>query len=306
MKMNQFTLAILGTLFGFHAAAFESRLPSFLPPYFRSVFDNANGQLMFDGQRETNGVTQFVYSIGSKEALSVENMKGDAPACRAAFKNIEAHLNLTIATNSGDFTEITETELHAELRLTNMSQSVFVFVLPGAVTIWTHSTSLSATSQIHPDFQKIRTCVNRQRYEDALSEGNVTMGQWGKSIHSYERDLMKVGKMGDAMIVLKNLLVTSPFDYEAHLDYMDRAPALPDATNSARVVLKNAELQDQISRAAGFLGVKPPTMDDIPLLSTNDTGLVVVLIPLPPCNPWLLEEAAKVYERITDIPVRFR
>ena len=78
------------------------------------------------------------------------------------------------------------------------------------------------------------------------------------------------------------------------------------ATNSAKAVLKSAEQLDQISNAAGFLGVEAPTLEKIASLSTNDTGFEVVLIPIAPCNPWLLGEVASTYERITDVPVKIR
>src|SRR5262249_47784545 len=81
---------------------------------------------------------------------------------------------------------------------------------------------------------------------------------------------------------------------------------LPAVTNSAKVVFKNAEEADQITEAARILKIDPPDTNAIPLLSTNDTGLEVVLIPLAPCNPWLLDDAARLYERITDVPVKIR
>jgi predicted Zn-dependent protease len=306
MKLFSFLFAILGTLFVSSAMGAELRLPSFLPGYYRPVFDDGKGRFAFFKEQETNGVSQFLYSIGRNEVLSVENVKGDGPACRAAFNNIVAHLNLSIQTNKGVFVEVTETELHAEIGLTNMSQTVFAFVLPKGVTIWTHSTSLISPRQFHPDYQQIRSLANRQRFEDAMREGNVSMGAWQKSIHSFSKELLKAGRKRDGIAVLKNLVSTSPFDYEAHLDLIENAPDSVDATNSAKVVVKNAEDQVQISRAAGFIGIEPPALDKFPLLSTNDTGMEVILIPLPPCNAWLLDDAAKVFERITDVPVRIR
>jgi predicted Zn-dependent protease len=71
-------------------------------------------------------------------------------------------------------------------------------------------------------------------------------------------------------------------------------------------VFKNAENRKLIDRAAKALNMSPATLESIPLLEKNETGLQVVLIPLSPCNPWLLEEAAKTYEQITDVPVKIR
>jgi predicted Zn-dependent protease len=87
---------------------------------------------------------------------------------------------------------------------------------------------------------------------------------------------------------------------------MQNAPSSASATNSAKTVFKNAEDEDQILTAAHFMGIEPQTIDAFPPLATNETGLQVILIPLSPCNPWLLKESAKVFERISEIPVKIR
>jgi predicted Zn-dependent protease len=284
----------------------ELRLPSFLPDYFRPAFKSSSRSLALADQRHTNGVTQCIYSIGANEALSIESFKSDAPGCRAAFNNILAHLDQVITTNRGTFIEITETELHAEVTLTNVSQTVFVFVLPNAVNIWTHSVVPKARRQLLLEFRNIRAMANRQRYEEALREGNVSLGQWHDAMHDYANDLLMAGNKSEALSVFQNLLATSPYDFESHLQFIENTSDLIAATNSARAVFKNAENSYQISRAAGLLGIKPPNIEAIPSLSTNDTGLAVILIPLQPCNPWLLEESAKLLERITEVPVSIR
>jgi hypothetical protein len=71
-------------------------------------------------------------------------------------------------------------------------------------------------------------------------------------------------------------------------------------------VFKRAEDFDEISKAARFLGIEAPNLGKLTALSTNDTGFEVILIPIPPCNPWLLDEAVRTYERITDVPVKIR
>lgn len=288
------------------AAAGDLRLPSFLPDYYGPVFHSKRRPLTLVTQRETNGVNQCLYSIGSDEVLSIENIRGDSPACRARFNNILAHLDQIITTNKGAFVKITRTEFHAEVVLTNMTQTIFAFVLPHSVNVWTHSTATEAASHFHPVFQDILGFVNRQRYEEALKEGNVAMGQWRSSIHDYAEHLLKTGKKAEALVVLHRLLATSPFDYEAHLELMENTPDLMAATNSAEVVFKRAEDCDEISKAARFLGIAAPNLGRFTVLSTNDTGFEVILIPIAPCNPWLLDEVVRTYEGITGVPVKIR
>jgi predicted Zn-dependent protease len=184
--------------------------------------------------------------------------------------------------------------------------SIFVFLLPDSITVWTRSVAPGTQEQFRPGFHELLTLANRQRYEEALREGNVSLGYWQNSIRDHARGLLAAGNTNEALRVFKDLLTTSPFDYQAHLEFLENTPDLVAATNSAKVVLKSAEQPDEISQAASFLGLAAPTLEKMPLLSTNDTGFEVVLIPIPPCNPWLLDEAARTYERITDVPVKVR
>jgi len=287
-------------------SATASQLPSFLPEYYAPVFSGNDRPWVLRAQRETNELKHFLYSIGQNETLSVDDIRGESSVCLSRFNNIRGHLNQQITTNAGAFVEVTETEFHAEVVLPKVTRSTFVFLLPDSVTVWTRSTAADAGKQLRPGFQEILALVDRQRYEEALREGNVDMGHWQTSIHNYARGLLASGHTNEALLVLTNLLMTSPFDYQAHLEFIESTPDLAAATNSAKVVLKNAEQFDEISKAAGFLGVEAPTLEKLPLLSTNDTGFEVVLIPIPPCNPWLLDEAARIYERITDVPVKIR
>jgi predicted Zn-dependent protease len=287
-------------------AAGDLQLPSFLPAYYSPVFSSKGVPLVLRAQRETNGVSQFVYSLGANEALSVENFSGESPACRAGFNNILGHLNQVIATNGGAFVEITETELHAEVMHSNVTQTVFAFLLPHSVTIWTRSAGPGSSGQFGSGFQEILSRVNRQRYEEAFKEGNVSFGQWQKSCHNYAGELLKAGNTNDALIVLQNVLATAPFNFEAHLALIENTADRAAATNSAKAVFKSAEDQGQITKAARFLGVEAPTLEKIPPLSTNDTGFEVVLIPIAPCNPWLLDEVAATFQRITDVTVKIR
>ncbi|HYG21134.1 MAG TPA: hypothetical protein VEH04_00020 [Verrucomicrobiae bacterium] len=287
-------------------SAAELRLPSFLPDYYRPVFTSRTSPLVFVNERETNGVTQFLYSAGANEMISIESVRGDVPACRTTFNNILGNLNLAITTNKGAFLEITETELHANVVLTNVTQELFVFVLPHSVHVWTCSTLPKAPAHFPPDFSKLLSLVKRQRYNEALIAGNISMGHWQNSIRKHALALLEKGEKEEALVVLKNLLATAPFDYEAHLAFMENTSDLTAATNSAKVVFKNAEDPSQISKAGSFLGVETPTLDKIPVLSTNDTGLTVVLLPIAPCSPWLLEEVASTYQRMTEVPVVVR
>ena len=304
MKLRIIVLIVAAA---FQFASAQTYLPSFLPVYFAPAFSTEKNIFRLVKQSETNGATQYIYSNADDSlALSVENIVCDKPRCDAIFNNLLGHLNQLITSNQGTFAEISTTEVYADVTLTNAAQTILAFILPSSVQIWTFSSSPTQPVQRGIDFRTLLGWINRQRYEEALRAGNVSMGHWQKCVHQYAMELLKSGKTGDALIVLKNLLTTAPFDYEAHLEFMGNAPDSISATNSAKTVLKNAEDQGQIVQAAHFMGIKPQTIDSFPPLATNETGLQVILIPLHPCNPWLLDEAAKVFERITEVPVKIR
>ena len=305
LKLNLCTLAFFVSLINTGMAE-DVALPSFLPGYFAPVLNEEGARPLLLEERETNGVVQCIYSIRRNEVVSVEKIAGDAPACRAVFNNLLGNLNQLMTTNDGAFSQVTDTEFSARLMLTNKTQEVLAFVMPHSVNVWTHTTLLGAVSQFHPDFQNILSLVNRQRYEEAFKDGNVEMGQWQKSIRSHAGQLFATGKKAEALVVLSNLLATAAFDYQAHLQFLENAPDLSAATNSAKVVFKNAEDFDEISKAARFLGIPQPHLDKFAPMATNDTGLEVILIPIAPCNPWLLDDVARTYENITGVPVKIR
>src|SRR5687768_14891029 len=87
MKRILFGLILILSMAKAEVLGAELRIPPFLPEYYRAVFASSDQPLVFVNQHETNGVTQFAYSIGRTEMLSVEHFKGETPACRTVFNN---------------------------------------------------------------------------------------------------------------------------------------------------------------------------------------------------------------------------
>jgi hypothetical protein len=134
----------------------------------------------------------------------------------------------------------------------------------------------------------------------------MSMGRWGAQVRAHAERLRATGNAGQALTVLRNLLATSPYDYEAHLELAEMISGSPDARTSAATVLRNAERPELRNRAAVLLGTPEPAPEAVPALDKDQPGLRVVLVPLPPTDVRLMQEAAKIYERITDVPVTIR
>ena len=306
-KMKTYLVVLITFLTLTQAVEGTTKMPRLLPGYYSAAFDLGSKQLIFINETDVNGVDTAVYSTeGQSSLLSVERVKCDSPVCKAILHNILNHLNTTIKNNSLRFVEITSSEAHVELVDGEVTRHIFIYILPSSAQIWTYSTVETGDEQIASKFKLIQRFTNRQRYEQALSAGNVEMGHWTDQIYDYANELFEQGSKTEGLSVLKNLLATSPYDYEAHLDLIKNTDDSVAAANSARIVFKNAEDSKFIEQVAKYLKKDLANLNSIPLLSENETGLQLILIPLPPCNPWFLDEAAATFRRITDVPVKIR
>jgi predicted Zn-dependent protease len=281
-------------------------LPVFLPAYYAPAFDVGGKQLKVVSQTSTNGVDQVVLSTANESiALSLENIKCDHPQGKAIFNNVLIYLNGTVSSNAGRFVEITDSEFFTEVAESNVSKHVFTYVLPASVQIWTYIAPTNLNYDFSNTFKLIRGFANKQRYQASLGD-NVSMGHWGKQIHEYATQLISAGDEKEGLQVLEDHLLTMPFDYQAHVEFFQKTGNTMAATNSADIVFKNAETPELINHAAEFLGKQIPSFSDIPALDEKETGLQLILLPLPPCNLQLLNEAADCFERITGISVKIR
>jgi predicted Zn-dependent protease len=306
-KMKTYLVGLTAFLSLIQTAMGTTKMPEFLPGYYSPAFTVGSKQLIFVNETDVNGVdTAFYATEDGSLALSVESIKCDTPGCKALINNSLNYFNTLMKSNPGRFVEITDSEVYVELVQDKASQYIFVYALPSSVQVWTYGTAAPGNEQIAPMFKLIRSFANRRRYNKALSEGNIEMGHWGSQIHDYANQLFAQGSKAEALAVLKNLLATSPYDFAAHMDFIKNTDDSAAAAESARIVFKNAEDRKLIEETATYLKKDLADLNSIPLLSANETGLQLILVPLPPCNPWLLDEAAATFQQITNVPVKIR
>lgn len=278
-------------------------IPSFLPKYYRPIFE----EFVFVKSSTTNNVEQFVYTWNDQSlALSVENIESERPTSEAIINNIALFLNNELQNKKGEFKTVTQKEVYAQVHEDQFEKFIFAHAIPRAVQIWTFTTLQNKKHNINGYINLIKSLANKQRYELALSTGNVSMGFWGSEIYDYATELFEIEKTEQGLKILKNLLATSPFNYQAHLDLFEKTKDQETSKNSANIIFKNAEDAILINKAANYLGINAKTLKSIPILDRKETGLQLILIPLAPCNPWLLKESAKTYEKITGMPVKIR
>lgn len=295
-------------------AAQNVQPPQPLPPYYDPIFRIGDMWMSFAEHALQNGVDGYEYKTPDGAiTMDIELIKCNRSTCPAYYDNFFKAINGQFMGPGSAYKKITPTEMSFVAIKENRPVVSFVFRFRSSILINSYEidfTKISARKTDNIDmearFERITAIADRQRYEEALAAGNIAMGAWGPSIHRHARRLLKAGKKEQGIKVLRDLIATSPANYEAHIDFMNNAPDPASARSSAETVLRNAEDRALVAKAAAYLGRALPQLEDFPYLKRGLTGLQVILIPLPPVDASLLQASAKIFEKITDIPVKIR
>jgi predicted Zn-dependent protease len=283
----------------------DRAVPSFLPSYFGSALQVPGVPLHLADHQQKDNQSRYVYVSDDQVVnLTVESLKCDSALCETVYQNAARYIDGQVTDNIGEFREANGTEFRADWQTGLSSNFLFCFKLPSFVLFWSYSTRLDRAFDVAALFSNVKALVDRLRYEDALRAGNVEMGHWDVQIRRRAEALLNDGRKAEALGVLQQLLATSPSDYQAHLEFMENTKDEAAARDSARTILENSEDPILLAKAARFLGITEPSIEALPLLSKGERGLQLILIPLPPCNVVFLDEAAKIYEKITDVPAK--
>jgi len=306
MKKIQLMILLLASIF-WHSTAGCLELPAFLPNYYLPAFEINGQQLTLVDHFVKDGADQYLcFSKDKSLALLVENIKCDRPRGIAILNNIIGNLNDRLKSRKGEFVDITKKDIHVHMFDDDKEKVLFAYILPSGVQIWTYVVQSSGKYQVARQYRIIRKFINRQRYEEALREGNVSMGFYGSEIYEYADTLLRDGKKKEGVEVLKKLIATSPYDYRAHMEFVKNSDDPEAATNSLRIVMRGTEDPRMIAEAAGSLGTRLMTFETIPFLNKDERGLQVILVPLAPCDLTILEDVSKTYQNITNISVKIR
>lgn len=285
----------------------SSAVASDFPEYFAPVFENNGQRLKFSSKSEKDGFKEYLFfTTDNTLGLSIIKHECDRPRGAGILENIIYKTNDNLKNKKGEFIEINKNDMHAEMVEGNILKSVFVYVLPKGIQIWTYSRNSDARHDVRPQFNLVKNFINKQRYSEALLEGNVSLGVWGAEIYEYACRLSQEGKKKEHIEVLEKLIAASPHNYRAHMDFAENTDDRKAAAGSAKIVMKGSEDPKLAARASKLLGLEQITFASIPILEKGETGLQLILIPLEPCDISLLKDAAKTYENMTNIPVKLR
>ena len=279
-------------------------LPSFLPLYFTQALGLSDLGLRLVDRIEQEKHSRYTYTNADHSiSLTIERLGCDATSCNALFDNGRAYLNKVATEKAGRFELATETELRASWHARPDDNSVFGFRVPGALLLWSYASRPKGTLALDARFEALRGPIDRLRYDKARTLDNVEAGRWAAPSHRHAKHLLAAGEVEAAETVLSSVVIADPSNYEAQLDLAGATRDSTTARNSARAAYTNAEDPVLLARAASRLGLQEPTLPGVPMLTSGQTGLQVFLVPLPPCDLRLLDEAGALFQKATDIPV---
>jgi len=288
------------------AKSAEPSLPAFLPSYYLPLFKLNDSWLEAEGHQNQNNIDQYAYTSSDHVvSIIVGNAPCAASVCETVFNNFLKTSNQQATANSGSFSLVTPNEYRSEWKIGGAENFLYVSRLSDSLLIWNYSTRAGGQAQsVDQYFNDVHAQINRQRYEQALAGGNVEMGRWNVSLREHAEQLLKDGHKQEAVAVLNNVVATAPTDYLSQMLLAANTSDASVAQNSARVIFRDAESPELISKSAKLLQQTDPASVRPPLLSKGERGLQVILIPLAPCDLGLLAQASETYTGITKIPVK--
>ncbi|MBL4800904.1 MAG: hypothetical protein JKY45_03350 [Emcibacter sp.] len=294
---------------------------SFVPQYYSEILKIDGQSLRLNSQSKEGQTQQLEYTDADGNVrIIIQHTPCDRVQCDALFNETFQKQNLWLSpkqtqaimdksTGHGKFLSVLSNEFVSiwqenAFAKADFASNLAVFSkLPNGILIWTRFSEQAQKLEHEPYLTNLRAALNRQRYEEAMKLGNVEKGRWADSSYQYARHLLSHGQISEALKVLKHVIVWAPFHLNAHLDFAENSPN-ERGRASALAVWENTENPQMRARAAIILDRKEMPLASFPLLSHEMRGLQVVLVPLPPCDIQLLEEAGRLYTKSFQVPVQ--
>ncbi len=287
--------------------SFADDLPAF--------FDSLKYESFFPGDFKTwklnakiseEDLTSFQWINENNHELKLKFRIASPTTIQNIYGSFANEVDELIKKKGGQILKVSEFLAVVLLNDSESNQSInILYGTPEGAYLWKYMFPKSYKFNFEDYIGKVSLSAGEHQYKTAFKLGNVIMGRWGNPIHEYAKILLQTSD-SEAETVYHHLLRTSPFDYEAHVEFISLTKDKDKKIESAKIVKRGAEEEELLNTAAQILNEKIPSLDFYPLMSKKDAGLKVILIPLSPCNPWLLKEIADTYESITTIPVVVR
>lgn len=282
-----------------------------LPEFFEKIQQEAffpNGISEWKLQKNIEGENYFLlqWENLSKHEITLKYREATPNTIQAVYQGMGEEIDKSIKQAGGNIVMVNEFFAVILINDTQFKHSVnLIYGTPEGAYYWKYKVPNTFETDYKNYIADITLVARKHQYDVAFKYGNVVMGRWGGPVHEFSKLL--AGKNDPrATDVYKQLLQTSPSNYEAQIEFTSITENENEAKQSALIVERDAEDENLLNTAAKILNKDIPTISSYPVLNVKDKGLKVILIPLEPCNPWLLDQISKTYEKITSIPVVIR
>jgi predicted Zn-dependent protease len=282
-----------------------------LPEFFKIIKQEAffpNGINEWKLQKNTKGENYFLLQWENpfKHEITLKYRDATSNTIQAVFQGMGEEIDKSIKEVGG--TMVTLNDFFAVILIndTQWNHSLnLLYGTPEGAYHWKYKVPRTFETNFDDYIASITSVSRKHQYDVATKYGNIVMGRWGGPVHEFAKLL--AGKNDPrTKDVYKHLLQTNPSNYDAQIEYTTITKDKDEADQSAIIDERDAEEESLLNAAAKILNKDIPASSSYPLLETKDKGIEVILIPFEPCNPWLLDEIAKTYEKITSIPVVIR
>ncbi len=242
----------------------------------------------------------------SKHEITLKYLDATPNTIQSVYQGIAEEIDKSIKEVGGNILTLKEFFAVILINDTQSDHSVnLLYGTPEGAYFWKYKVPDTFETNIASYIAAITSAAREHQYKVALKYGNVVMGRWGVPIHEFAKLL--ASKNDPRVIdVYKNLLQTSPSNYDAQIEYSSITKNNVEEIQCAKIVERDAEEEKLLNASAKILHKEIPAISSYKVLNQSEKGLKVILIPLEPCNPWLLDEIAITYEKITSIPVVIR
>lgn len=290
-----------------------ARAADVLPAFFAPAFALLGVAPQAASTEVRQGITRATHlGADGKVRLVVDHAACVPEQCLGIMRAGADYLNGMATRNAGRFVAVTGTEIQAEWRVDGALVRSLIQMFPDAILVWTITDGRGTPATMEPFLGFLDQAGNRWRAELLAAAPDGAPGgapdgalvPWAEGLYAYARALRAGGHKDDALALLRRLARALPRRHAILADLAEAETAPDAARAAARTVLEQSEDAALRQRAAMVLGLSLPDLEALPVPTPDADGLRLVLIALPPCDIGLLADAARTYERITDIPTR--
>ncbi|MBI4684597.1 MAG: hypothetical protein HY755_05320 [Nitrospirae bacterium] len=289
------------------AMSFADELPVFFESLrYEPFFPGGINTWKLNAKITEQELTTFQWINENKHELLLKYRNASPTTIENVYGSFAKELDELIKSKSGQILKLGEFFAIVLINENESNQSMnLLYGTPEGAYLWKYLFPKTYKFSIEDYMSKVSLAAREHQYKTAFKLGNVIMGRWGSSIHEYAKLLLQTGD-SNAETVYHHLLRTSPSNYEAHVEFISLTNDKEKKIESAKIVKRGAEEEKILNAASQILNEDIPLIDSYPTISPKDDGVKVILMPLTPINPWILQEVANTFESITTIPVVIR